>query len=91
MTTPLQAFKAHMNITDDADDVALKQALETATAWVECAIGGTIEPEPAPVARAARMLAGHLFEHREATISGVTTQELPFGVWDLLEPYRRWY
>lgn len=89
--TPLDAFKAHLNITDDADDIVLGQSLDAATAWIERMTGGPLDPVPAPVAQATRMLAGSLFENREATIAGVSAQEVPFGVMDLLEPYRAWY
>ncbi|CAJ0861987.1 hypothetical protein AMST5_01447 [freshwater sediment metagenome] len=45
---------------------------------------------PAPIAEAVRQLAAHLFENREASIVGVTANEIPFGVFDLLTPYRAW-
>jgi hypothetical protein len=91
MTTPLEDFKIHMNITDDVDDAILAQKLEVATAWVDEITAGSIEPIPAPVAEATRMLAAHLYESREATLIGVTAQELPFGVMALLDPYRSWF
>lgn len=50
--------------------------------------GGALPPPP--VAEAVRQLAAHLFENREASIVGVTASEIPFGVFDLLTPYRAW-
>ncbi|MER2263885.1 head-tail connector protein [Methylobacterium oxalidis] len=94
MPTPLEAFKVHMNIPaeDTADDLALQQKLEVATAWVGNIVGGPVtDTDPAPIHEACRMLAAHLFESREATLIGITAQELPFGVLDLLDPYRAWY
>lgn len=89
--TPLEAFKIHMNITDDADDAILSQKLDVALAWVGKIVGGAVaETDPAPIHEAARMLAAHLFESREATLVGVSAQELPFGVLDMLGPYRCW-
>lgn len=89
--TPLEAFKTHMNITDDADDAILAQKLDVALAWVGKIVGGTVaETDPAPIHEAARMLAAHLYESREATLVGVSAQELPFGVLDMLDPYRCW-
>lgn len=91
MTTPLQAFKIHMNITDDADDAILAQKLDVALVWVGKIVGGSVaDTDPAPIHEAARMLAAHLYESREATLVGVTAQELPFGVMDMLEPFRCW-
>lgn len=90
MTTPIDDLKIHMNVTDTADDAVLEQKLAVATAWVERITGGEIIPQPAPVAEAIRMLAAHLYEQREATLVGATAQELPFGVMDMLEPYRAW-
>lgn len=91
MTTPLEAFKTHMNITDDADDAILAQKLDVASAWVGKIVGGPItDADPAPIHEAARMLAAHLYESREATLVGITAQELPFGVMDMLDPYRVW-
>lgn len=89
--TPLEAFKIHMNITDDADDAILGQKLDVALAWVGKIVGGPVaDTDPAPIHEAARMLAAHLYESREATLVGVSAQELPFGVLDMLGPYRCW-
>lgn len=92
MTTPLQALKLHLNIIDDEDDAVLTQKLDVATAWVGKIVGGPVtEADEAPIHEATRMLAAHLFANREATLVGVTAQELPFGVMDMLGPYRCWY
>lgn len=92
MTTPLEAFKIHMNITDDAENAILAQKLDVATAWVGKIVGGPVtEADEAPIHEATRMLAAHLYENREASLVGVTAQELPFGVMDMLGPYRCWY
>ena len=45
---------------------------------------------PAPLKEAVRQLAGHLYENREATLVGTGASALPFGVMDLLGPYRAW-
>lgn len=90
MTTPLEDFKIHMNITDNADDAVLEQKLAVAAAWVEGITGCSFDVTPEPVAEATRMLAAHLFENREASLVGVTAQEVPFGVRDMLNPYQAW-
>lgn len=93
MITPLAAFKIHMSIPadDTADDLLLQQKLDVAAAWVEQITAGPVNDNaPAPIHEATRMLAAHLFENREASLVGVTAQELPFGVMDLLNPFRAW-
>lgn len=91
MTTALDAFKIHLNVTDDEDDALLTQKLSVASAWVESITGKPVDDAaPATVHEAARMLAGHLVENREATIAGVTLQEIPFGVMQLLDAHRYW-
>lgn len=91
--TALENFKIHMSIPaeDTADDLVLQQKLDVARAWVEQITAGPVNDNaPAPIQEASRMLAAHLFENREASLVGVTAQELPFGVMDLLNPYRAW-
>jgi len=90
MPTELDDLKAHLNISDDADDALIQQKLDVAKEWVASITGGTLNPVPAPVAEATRQLAAHLFENREAALVGVSAQELPMGVMDMLNPYREW-
>jgi hypothetical protein len=96
MTVTLPALKAHLNITIDLDDPMLNDKLAAAKAWVSSYIGS--DPDavdadgngtaPAPIGEAILQLAAHLYENREATLVGVTAQQLPFGFLDLLSPYR---
>ncbi|KZK96334.1 Phage gp6-like head-tail connector protein [Pseudovibrio sp. Ad5] len=44
---------------------------------------------PEDIKGAARLLTGHFFDHREATITGVAQQEIEIGVERLIRPYRR--
>ncbi len=89
--TPLEAFKVHMGELDDVDDALLAQKLDVAGAWVSRIIGEPVnDASPAPIHEATRMLAAHLFECREAALVGISAQEMPFGVMDLLDPYRKW-
>lgn len=87
----VENLKQHLNITTDADDELLAEKIETAESWVRTYCGipsdGTFAP---PAKEATRQLAGHLYENREASLVGVTAQQLPFGVLELLEPYRAW-
>jgi uncharacterized phage protein (predicted DNA packaging) len=90
----LADLKAHLNVTTDTDNDLLTGKLAVAEEWISRFTGIPVDdPDttvPAPVKEAIRQLAAHLYENREASLSGVTAQELPFGVIDLLTPYREW-
>ncbi|TCT12665.1 putative phiE125 gp8 family phage protein [Tepidamorphus gemmatus] len=45
---------------------------------------------PAPIKEAVRQLAAHLYENREASLVGITAEAVPFGLFDLIGPYRAW-
>lgn len=47
------------------------------------------EDVPQAIVHAARLLVGHYYENREASIVGVTAQDLPLGVRHLLAPHLR--
>jgi uncharacterized phage protein (predicted DNA packaging) len=86
-------IKAHLNVTTSADDALLTGKIAVAEAWIEQFTGEAFadyETIPEPLKEAVRQLASHLYENREASLIGVTAQELPFGVLDLLTPYRAW-
>ncbi|WP_316394937.1 head-tail connector protein [Bradyrhizobium sp. 33ap4] len=86
----LEAAKAHLNVTTDFDDVLIQQKLDAAKAWVGSYTAGDVDADsaPAPVLEAVLQLCGHLYENREASLVGVTASSLPFGMLDLLCPYR---
>ena len=92
MTVSLENLKAHLNITSDDDDFVLVAKLDAASQWIAQYTGVPVgaADTPAPFDEATRQLAAHLFENREATMVGVTAQALPFGLLDLLNPYREW-
>lgn len=60
--------------------------------WI-AGYGDTAADVPADIAEAVKLLAAHHYAHREATFYGENgMRRLPFGVADLLEPYReRWF
>lgn len=85
--------KAHLNITDDTDDDLIAAKIEAAEAWVSAFTGSDFADEeafpdgaPAPVVEAIRKLVADLYEHRESSAEIAA----PFGVADLLAPYRKW-
>jgi peptidoglycan/xylan/chitin deacetylase (PgdA/CDA1 family) len=92
----LADMKAHLNITFDTDDVLIQGKINAAEDWIASFTGGPWPPTTYPypwggaLLEAIRQLAAHLYENREASLVGVTSQELPFGLLDLLTPYREW-
>lgn len=46
------------------------------------------EVVPEPIKQAIKLMAGHLYENREASISGTIITQLPRGIMDLLAPHR---
>jgi hypothetical protein len=93
MTITVDDLKRHLNIEtgDTSQDTLLAEKIGVATSFVEVFTGGTLtDASPAPLGEAVRQLAAHLFEHREASLVGVSAEQIPFGVFDLLTPYRAW-
>lgn len=92
MPVTLADLKAHLNVTTDADDDLLTGKLAASAEWIAKYTGiPSDDPAlPAPVREATFQLAAHLYENREASLIGVTAQTLPFGLLEMLGPYREW-
>jgi hypothetical protein len=98
----VQELKEQLNYSADlgtADDALLGRKLAAAQDHVERLLGYKIEvtyggadqePVPPALIEAVAQLAAHWFENREATLVGVTAQELPFGVWNIVNEYREY-
>ena len=86
----LEAAKAHLNVTIDADDTLIGDKLAAAKVFVAAytASDPDSDTSPAPVREAVLQLTAHLYENREASLVGITAQHLPFGFLDLLVNYR---
>ena len=83
--------KANLNITADVDDALITAKLAAASDWVAIYTGAQItEATPARVKEAILMLTAHLFNNRESVLVGVTAQQLPFGLLDMLSDFRAW-
>jgi Phage gp6-like head-tail connector protein len=88
--------KAQLNLTTTDDDVLVQAQIDAAESYLSAFVpnwpygpSGTA-PTPPAVLQAIKMLVSHLYENREASLVGVTVAELPFGLFDLLTPYRTW-
>lgn len=92
MPVTLASLKQHLNLTLDDDDELLSEKLSAAQQWVTGFTASDVNAAgtPAPIDEAVRQLAAHLYENREAILTGLTAQQLPFGFLDLLAPYRAW-
>ena len=87
-------IKAHLNITEDTDDALLGDKIEAAEAWVASFTGADFtdaetfpDGPPAPVKEAIRKFVADLYECRESNRDGIAA---PYGVAELLAPYRGW-
>jgi len=93
----IEAAKAHLNVTDDADDTLIQAKIDAAEAHVEKILGFTLATGfsgstavPNDVREAILQLVGHFYENREASLVGISAEEISFGVWNLLSPYREY-
>ncbi|MEF2074355.1 head-tail connector protein [Consotaella aegiceratis] len=96
MTLDATTLRDHLNGVPD-DDAALSRLLGAATAHVEAQLGFALDdadefPDgtPADIEQAVLMVAAHWYENREATVVGVSAQELPIGVVDIIREHRNY-
>lgn len=87
--------KAHLNITTDADDALLEGKIEAAEAFIDgwLPVDGKLADMPTvpgDLKEAIRQLVGHLYENREASLVGISAEELPLGFWDVVSQHRAW-
>lgn len=88
--TPLALLKAQLNLEHDLDDALLSHKLAVAEEWIGNFIGSPLaelDPVPASIIEAAVQLAALWYVQREAA-TDVRLTTIPFGVLDLLSPYR---
>jgi hypothetical protein len=95
MALALADLKTQTNVTGTADDAILTRLLAAATAHVASELGFAIDDEvefpdgtPADLEQAVLMVAAHWYENREGSLVGVTAQELPMGVADIIRNHR---
>jgi hypothetical protein len=91
-------LREQLNLTDglgEGDDALLDRKAAAAQDHIERLLGFKIEetyPDTVPPAlkEAVLMLAADWYENREATLVGVSAQELPFGVQAIVAEYREY-
>ena len=95
MIITLEDAKAHLKVTIADDDALITGKIEAAEAFIDRWLPedgklANMAPVPGDLKEAIRQLVGHLYENREATLVGISADELPLGFWDILNQYRAW-
>lgn len=91
--TSVDDAKAHMNVDSAADDGLIAAKIEAAEAWIDRWLAepmADMPDVPADLKQAVFMLTAHFYENREATLVGVSAEDVPLGVWDILTQHREW-
>lgn len=89
----LDDAKRHLNVTDTADDTLIEAKIEAAEAWVSRWLTiplSEMTTVPADLKQAVLMVVGHFYENREASLIGISAEEVPFGVRDIIDQHRAW-
>lgn len=89
------AVKPHLAIAagDTGDDTLLQDYIAAAEAWICQHVRRDLDVEysegwPTPILQAVRLLVAHWYQHREAVTGNTITNVIPFGVAQMLAPYR---
>ena len=99
MIVTVEEMKQQLGFTDDMgslDDELLEGKIEAAQAHIERLLGYKLAEEfpsnsvPADLKEAIRLLTAHWYENREASIVGVSAQEIPYGIRDIVREHRNW-
>ncbi|MEP9372580.1 head-tail connector protein [Mesorhizobium sp. KR1-2] len=95
MIVNVETLKEQIVVDIDDDDALIERKIAAAQDHIERQLGFKIEEEypsgvPAALVEAVCQLVGHWYENREATAIGVSVQELPFSVADIVREYRNW-
>jgi hypothetical protein len=89
VVTPIE-LQVHLNLDTD---YLLSRFLGAAEDYVGNFIGKPLsefDPLPDALRHAVKMLAGHFYENREASIVGVDINLISPGIYDLMAPYREY-
>lgn len=89
-TTHLSLLKSQLTLEHDLDNALLSRKLNAAEEWIGNYTGTRFtdhDPVPASLTEAALQLAAYWYVQREGA-SGMRLTAVPFGVLDLINPYK---
>lgn len=92
----LSVMKQELGILSDDDDALISSKIDAAQAHLEALLGFSIEEKypstvPADLIGAVKMLAAGWYENRESALVGVTSSEVPHGVWEIVANRRNYW
>lgn len=99
MIVTTDQMKAQLNILSSEDDDIIERKIEAAQSHIERLLGFKIEETyggtdqekiPPALIEAVCQLAAHWFENREAALVGVSGEDLPFGLWQIVNEFREY-
>lgn len=96
MIVELAHVKEHLNISSNVDDALLTRQIGAAETHINRLLGFKMDAEfpndtvPDDLKLAVCQLIAHWYENRESTLVGVSAQEIPFGVREIVREYRNW-
>lgn len=85
--TPLSLLKSQLNLEHDLDDALLAHKLAAAELWAGSHMGVPFDVTNAAQVEAVLQLAAYWYEVRESA-ADLYLRPAPFGVYELLAPYR---
>jgi len=97
MIVSVTELKEQLNQTLSVDDTLIGRKIAAAQNHIERLLGVDIEatyggagqdPIPDALKEAVSLLAAHWYENREASVIGLSTATIPFGVHELVREYR---
>lgn len=86
----------HIRGDEVVDETAATRLGESAQSHIESLLGFAIEDEfetahiPAALKQAVLMLCAHWYENRESVLVGLSVQQVPDGLWAIVNEHREW-
>lgn len=96
----VEDLQAHLNLPEGQDSDLLASKIASAETQINSFLekkfadyyddASQANSVPEPLKEAVRQLAAHYYEQREAVLIGASAAIVPWGVVDLIQPYRAW-